>query len=209
MGVLRYTRYTLTGQLDDLETARSILTEGTSLAASAGPLVRAEWLTALGHCHRERHLRHGDTDALELAIQDYREAVDLTPVAARERPVRLSALATTICERPGITTSSDGSDAVAEAQALHAEAVRLAEPAHAHLAQITANHGSGWLTQFERSGDMADCAAAVHCYERAWRHANPDHPNAPVYLASLSQALRAWLTFTGDHTSLHATSTAR
>jgi tetratricopeptide (TPR) repeat protein len=125
----------------------------------------------------------GDLKDLKAAVQNYQEALDLTPPGHPNRPGRLQGLAVSFTNQ--YQRLGDLKDLEAALQT-YQEAVDLTPPGHHHQARRLQALAVSFGDRYQRLGDLKDLEAALQIKQAAVNLTPPGHPDRAGRLQALA-----------------------
>jgi tetratricopeptide (TPR) repeat protein len=187
-GIAFITRFRLHPDLDVLTKSVLLLKEALRLHPQ-DRFARIASLRHIGDALRIRAEERGEWNALDDAISQYREALQLSSGMGHD-PVRdevLNGLGIALLVRFRQTGSLDD---LTEAIVFHREALQLQRSAH-HTRGFSLNYlALGLLARSHQQGGLADLDEAIGLLREAVRHCRLDHPVKRNWLNSLAGALQ-------------------
>ncbi|WP_330261000.1 CHAT domain-containing protein [Streptomyces sp. NBC_00539] len=164
LGTAKAVLFDLTGSLEDLNDAVTVLQEAVATAQPHDPQY-AGILSHLGLGLFLRSERTGDPDDLNSAIGHFRKALRAFPADFSDRSGTLSNLAGALVRRYERTSAPKDLN---EAIALGHEAVAASQPRHADRAGRLSNLGTALMIRFARTGALEDLNTAIDHFHEAY-----------------------------------------
>ncbi|KAG9104734.1 hypothetical protein FRC07_009751 [Ceratobasidium sp. 392] len=134
--------------------------------------------------YQSRFRSSGELDDLQLAIHHETLAVESTPHASPEKPLRLSNLGISYHSR--YSYLGDPKD-LERAIEYDQQAVSLTPDGHTAMPRLLNSLGASYRTRFKRLGNIADIDEAIKHLDQAVSLTPSEHASYPVQLANLGE----------------------
>ncbi|KIK33775.1 hypothetical protein CY34DRAFT_813374 [Suillus luteus UH-Slu-Lm8-n1] len=186
-------RFTQSGDIDDLDECIQILREAVSLCPE-GHTERCVFLNNLAHSLGIYRFDHqGNPNDLDEAISLLEEALRLYPVGHESRHFSLDNLGSVLVTR---FNKRGARDDIARAISLYREALTLRPPGHPRRDTTLNNLASALKTRYDKLDVSEDLNEAIDLYREFLRLKGLDNPERHIYLFNLSAALCSRFTHT-------------
>ncbi|KDR86154.1 hypothetical protein GALMADRAFT_109669 [Galerina marginata CBS 339.88] len=197
-------RFERTRELTDIADAISCSQKAVDLTPK-GDEYRSARLSNLGIAHISRLVQTGNPDDRSQAILFAQEAVLLARQGNPSLPDRLNNLAISYSGYPGSDRAGKLAS-ISESIKYEEEAIDLIpEDQGAKRATLEFNMGRSYQDRFEYTGEMADLARAMSCYQKTLDLTPEGNVQISGRLNAVGNAFRSRFELTGDIDDMHTT----
>ncbi|KAL0955452.1 hypothetical protein HGRIS_001694 [Hohenbuehelia grisea] len=151
-----------------------------------GHPARAESLSNLATCVRERYRLEGSRDDLEESMKLRTEALELRPPGHPDRAWSLSDLASSLVDRYRLEGSRDDLE---KSMKLRTEALELRPPGHPDRAWSLSDLASSLVDRYRLEGSRDDLEKSMKLITEALELRPPSHPDRAWSLSDLASSL--------------------
>ncbi|KAG1744328.1 CHAT domain-containing protein [Suillus occidentalis] len=189
-------RFTQSGNIDDLDESIQFLREAVSLCPE-GHTDRGRYLNNLALSLGTYRFDHqGNPNDLDEAISLHEEALRLCPVGHKSRDVSLDNLGGDLVTR---FNERGARDDITRAISLYREALTLCPPGHPRRDTTLSNLATTLKTRYQKLDVSEDLNEAIDLYRESLQLAGLDDPGHHVTLHNLSSALCSRFTHTREN----------